>query len=121
MEFDKKRFSDLLIKARGKRSLRNFATDAGVSASYFSRLASCLVDTAPSADILKKMADVARNEVSYVELMQAAGHLGEENGVAVEKEDKDVFDLIQYWKGRAIAAEEDLHILKVKLRQLLVE
>ena len=75
--FNKDTFAELLNKAKGdNRSLNSFASDAGVSPAYISRLIRKLVETAPSPDIISKIADNSHNdEVSYNKLMQAAGHL----------------------------------------------
>ncbi|GGA32045.1 XRE family transcriptional regulator [Psychrobacillus lasiicapitis] len=72
--YDKEKFAELLIKGQGTRSLNAFAKDSGVSSAYISKLIRGLYETAPSPAIIKKIADTAR-DVSYGELMAAAGHI----------------------------------------------
>lgn len=72
--YDKGKFAELLIKSQGNRSLNSFARDSGVSSAYISKLIRGKYPTAPSPAIIKKIADAAK-EVSYGELMVAAGHI----------------------------------------------
>lgn len=72
--FDKEKFSTLLEKAKGQRGINEYGRDAGVSGAHISRLIRCLLDSPPSPQTIKKLADTAHNEVSYVDLMAAAGY-----------------------------------------------
>lgn len=49
--------------------------DAGVDPGYISRLLRGLVDNAPSAAVIKKLADAALTPVSTQEMLAAAGYL----------------------------------------------
>jgi SOS regulatory protein LexA len=76
--YDKEKFGELLKKAIGKRSMNKYAEAAGVSNAHVSRLIRGILDKAPEAETIRKLADAAHNEVSYDELMEAAGHLSTE-------------------------------------------
>ncbi len=61
--------------AKGDRSINKYGNEAGVDPGYISRLLRGLVNNAPSAAVIKKLADAARNGVSAQEMMAAAGYL----------------------------------------------
>lgn len=73
--FDKERFAALLVEAKGKRSMNEFARDADVSNAHVSRLIRGLLAIPPEPKTIRKLASVAHNEVTYQTLMEAAGHL----------------------------------------------
>lgn len=77
MIFDKKRFSELLNKAKGDRSINNFGRISQVDPGYISRLLRCQNDTPPSAAIISKLGSKAHNNVSDIDLMVAAGYIDE--------------------------------------------
>ncbi len=72
--FDKEKFAELLDRAKGKRSGNVFAKECGIAAAHISRLLRGLVETAPTPPTIRKFADHAHNDVTYEELMNAAGH-----------------------------------------------
>lgn len=74
-EFNKEKFAELLKKAQGNRTMNEFARQAGVSNSYISNLMRCKKENAPEGKTIKKIADAAHNEVTYAELLEAAGLL----------------------------------------------
>jgi SOS regulatory protein LexA len=76
--FNKEKFGALLKLAIGNRSMNKYAEAAGVSNAHVSRLMRGLLDKAPEAETIKKLADAAHNEVSYDALMEAAGHFSTE-------------------------------------------
>ncbi len=79
MGYDKKRFAELLEIAKGNnRSINKYGMDSNVDPGYISRLLRCLVDTPPSANVIKKLAEKAYNGVTINNLMAAAGYLEEE-------------------------------------------
>ncbi|HBQ25497.1 MAG TPA: hypothetical protein DD791_03800 [Syntrophomonas sp.] len=61
--------------AKGDRSINRFGNDAGVDPGYISRLLRGLVNNAPGAMVIKKLADVAWNGVSIHDLLTAAGYI----------------------------------------------
>lgn len=71
--FDKKRFSQLLIKAMGNRNMSEYAHHAKISLTYLSELIRELRDNPPQPPTIKKLADRAHGNVTYKELMEAAG------------------------------------------------
>lgn len=79
MNFDKKKFSELLEKAKGDRSINNFGRIAQVDPGYISRLLRGQNDAPPSAAVISKLSSKAHNNITDVDLMIAAGYL-EENG-----------------------------------------
>jgi hypothetical protein len=72
--FNKELFAELLNKAKGDRSINNYALKSGVTAAHISRLLRSLLDTPPMPDTIKKLSDHAHNDVHYNDLMSAAGH-----------------------------------------------
>jgi hypothetical protein len=61
--------------AKGDRSINKYGNESQVDPGYISRLLRGLVDNAPSAAIIKKLADAAWNGVSVHELLSSAGYL----------------------------------------------
>jgi transcriptional regulator with XRE-family HTH domain len=76
-KFDKEKFAFLLNKARGNRSINQYALHSGVTAAHISRLSRGLLDSPPTPQTIKKLAEHAHNNVTYEELMAAAGYLQE--------------------------------------------
>ena len=73
--FDLVTFAILLEKAKGDRSINQYANTIDVSAAHISRLLRKLVKSPPAPDTINKMAGGACNGVTYSELMLAAGHI----------------------------------------------
>jgi Helix-turn-helix. len=73
--FDKDKFSELLINARGDRNNKQYAEDSGVSRAYVSGYINKSIDNPPTPDVIKRLANSAQNKVTYEELMKAAGHI----------------------------------------------
>ncbi len=95
--FNKEKFAELLEKAKGKRSINNYALKSGVTSAHISRLLRGLLDTPPMPDTIKKLSDHAHNEVRYNDLMVAAGHFDpevSENEKALSEEAADIIKMI---------------------------
>jgi hypothetical protein len=75
MSFNKQRFSELLAMAKGSRSINKYGRDTKVDPGYISRLLRCLIDKAPSADVILRLTEKSYNGVTAQELMKAAGYL----------------------------------------------
>lgn len=75
MKFNKEIFAKQLEQARGDRSINKYADECGISAAHISRLLRQMINTPPSPDTIKKLADKAYNGITYYQLMQSAGHL----------------------------------------------
>lgn len=73
--FDREKFSDLLIKAKGNRNTSSFAKDSGVSKNQISLWLRQKSDFTPKEESLKKIAITAQNGVTYEELLDACGYL----------------------------------------------
>lgn len=77
--FDTVSFATLLEKAKGDRSINEYANKIDVSAAHISRLLRKLVKSPPAPDTLNKLAGGAYNGVTYSELMLAAGHIDDKS------------------------------------------
>ena len=77
VNFDLVTFAILLEKAKGDRSINQYANTVGISAAHISRLLRRLVSTPPAPETINKFASGAYNGVTYSELMLAAGHIDE--------------------------------------------
>lgn len=73
--FNKEEFASLLDKAKGNRSINQYAKETDVSAAHISRFLRQLIDAAPNPETISKFADKAYNDVSYRDMMSAAGHI----------------------------------------------
>jgi len=96
--FDLVTFAILLEKAKGDRSINQYANSVDVSAAHISRLLRKLVNSPPSPDTINKLSGGASNGVTYSELMFAAGHIDDktekiftENKRALIKENEKKF------------------------------
>jgi len=77
-KFNTVTFALLLEKAKGDRSITQYANKIDVSAAHISRLLRKLVKSPPAPDTINKFASDAYNGVTYSELMLAAGHINNE-------------------------------------------
>ncbi len=73
--FNKAEFAQLLERAKGDRSINQYATDTDVSAAHISRFLREMIVTPPAPETLSKLASKAYNEVTYRDFMVAAGHI----------------------------------------------
>lgn len=73
--FNKESFALLLEKAKGDRSINQYANETGVSAAHISRFLRQLIDTPPTPETISKLASSAYNDVTYRDFMVAAGHI----------------------------------------------
>lgn len=74
-QFNKEEFAVLLDRAKGDRSINNFANETGVSAAHISRFLRQMIASPPTPETISKFAAKAHNEITYQDLMVAAGHL----------------------------------------------
>lgn len=88
MIFNKKRFSELLSRAKGDRSINNFGRISQVDPGYISRLLRCQIDTPPSAAIISKLGSKAHNNVTDIDFMIAAGYI-DESSESIQKDTVD--------------------------------
>jgi transcriptional regulator with XRE-family HTH domain len=90
-QFNKEEFANLLERAKGERSINQFANETGVSAAHISRFLRQMIASPPTPETISKFAAKAHNEVTYQDMMVAAGHLArnevdENREVVVERE-----------------------------------
>lgn len=72
--FNRQQLSDLLVLAQGVRTRTQFAKDCGISLPHLSNCINGRITTPPIPSTLKKIADCAANQVSFAELLDAAGY-----------------------------------------------
>ena len=75
--FNQLQFSILLKKAIGSRMQKDFAETIGITPAHLSRILNHKFNTPPSVDTLKKIAANAENNVTYRELMEVCGYVGD--------------------------------------------
>lgn len=130
MIFDKERFSKLLSKAKGKRSINNFGRISQVDPGYISRLLRCQINTPPSAAIISKLGSKAHNNVSDIELMIAAGYIDEgsepiqkdivDEGNSLSKESLEIERKRKYLIDKIMhASDKDLPDLAIIVNRVL--
>lgn len=71
--WNKKIFSTLLERAKGDRSLRQFAFDSDISYVQMRKLVYMTQENPPRPKLIKKIANAAWNEVDLEDLLYAAG------------------------------------------------
>lgn len=72
--FNRQQLSDLLVLAQGVRTRTQFAKDCGISLPHLSNCINGRITTPPIPSTLKKIADCAANQVTFAELLDAAGY-----------------------------------------------
>lgn len=73
-EYNKEAFTELLNKAKGKRSQTEFAKDCDVSVAYMCKFLNQKFEHSPNPSTIKKIAACADNGVTLVELLDLAGY-----------------------------------------------
>lgn len=111
----------LIKKAQGNRSLNQFALHCNISSAHLSRVYNGKFVNPPSPDFLKSIATKAYNEVTYEDLMQAAGYLDEDYKI-INNEfpeniiplniDGDFIELYEEYKKSDLSKEEFKEIMK---------
>lgn len=79
--FNKKLFSELLLRIKGTRTLTKFAEETCTSIAHLSRMINEKLDSAPSPETLKKLLSKNQGDVTYEELMIAAGYINEKTAL----------------------------------------
>ncbi len=77
--FNKKIFAMLIDKARGERSVRRFAQEAGISYLQLRKLLMCEQENAPGIKLITKLAENSENGVDFEDYIYAAGKLEADN------------------------------------------
>ncbi|MDO4170577.1 MAG: hypothetical protein Q4D45_11850 [Lachnospiraceae bacterium] len=73
-EFNKEKFQNLLNLAKGSRSQKDFARDANLSLAYVCKHLNGTLDVPPVPKTLFKIAHAAQNDITYEDLLDAAGY-----------------------------------------------
>lgn len=84
-DFNKRVFSFLLERAKGKRSWRRFAMDSDVSYVQMRKLALLGQENPPRKRLLEKIASSSENGVELSDLMFAAGYTHVEPEIAEDR------------------------------------
>lgn len=82
--FDQDLFAELLKKALGPHSAYRYAKEVSVSRGHISLLLGKKTNTPPTPETISKLASKAYNNITYDDLMMAAGH------IAGHKDSKDI-------------------------------
>jgi HTH-type transcriptional regulator, competence development regulator len=89
--------TDLIKQAQGDRSLNEFAKQCGIDSGNLSKIINKKNKHAPKPETLNKIATHAQNDVTYEQLLDAAGHIKIETTtvpiqtpVLTEKDEKDI-------------------------------
>ncbi len=106
MSFNKQKFAVLLEKAKGNRSINQYALQCGVSSAHISRLMRQLLDTPPNPETIKLFASKAHNEVTYNNLMVAAGYIEEDN--SVNEDPKTIGENLKKYREKANFSEDEV-------------
>lgn len=77
--FNKETFANLLDRAKGDRSINQYANETDVSAAHISRFLRQMIESPPTPETISKFSKYAANSVTYRDLMIAAGHIDEES------------------------------------------
>ena len=85
----------LLEKARGERSLRQFAAECDISYVQMRKLVLCAQENPPRPKLIKKISEHSTECVTFDDLMFAAGHVTAERIVRPHSED----DVVRKIKG----------------------
>lgn len=72
--FNKSSFAQLLLLAKGDRSINNYGNQCDISPAHISRLLRELVNARPLPATLKKLSDFSYNNITYKLLMDCTGY-----------------------------------------------
>lgn len=76
--FNSTAFAELLNRAKGTRSINEYANQCGISAAHISRHLRELIDVSPSPTTIQKLTSVAHHGVTYAEMMKVCGYIAED-------------------------------------------
>lgn len=76
--FNPKLLSELLLKAKGSRSLNKFAKQCGISNGNLSKIKNCKTSRPPQAETLQKIAMHSEGNVSYEQLLNVCNYIGDD-------------------------------------------
>lgn len=73
--FNKELFAELLERAKGDRSINQYAIETEVSAAHISRFLRQMIEAPPTPETISKFAGKAQGAVTYRDMMIAAGYI----------------------------------------------
>ncbi|MFZ3577530.1 hypothetical protein [Virgibacillus sp. DJP39] len=112
-QFNKEEFATLLDRAKGDRSINQFANETDVSAAHISRFLRQMIASAPTPETISKFAAKSQNEVTYQDLMIAAGHIG-------RRDDTDENDKSRMERDSPMNLRYQMEELKKKFIQVIL-
>lgn len=120
--FNKADFAALLDKAKGDRSINQYAGETGVSAAHISRFLREMIEAPPTPETISKLAAKAYNEVTYQDLMIAAGHLSRQydNNTIDYKEDSIAHEKPSITKDSPMNYRNKIEAIKNRFKQILL-
>lgn len=77
--FNKKIFAMLIDKAKGERSVRRFAQEAGISYLQLRKLLMCEQENPPRLKLITKLAENSENGVELEDYLYAAGKVEDDD------------------------------------------
>ncbi len=73
--FQKEKFRTCLLQARGQRTNETFSKESGVSRAYISAYLNLKRNEPPTPEIIRRLAKASQNNITYENLMIAAGFI----------------------------------------------
>jgi SOS-response transcriptional repressor LexA len=108
--FNEKLFSNLLVKAKGSKTLTKYAADAGIDPGYLSQFINMKRKNPPSEQVLFSLAAGADNNVTFEEFLYACGFSKESNESILKEMSKfqyaKLHALINYYKKEYKTTDE---------------
>jgi transcriptional regulator with XRE-family HTH domain len=114
------KFAKLLEKAKGNRTLRQFAEDTGVSRTYLNNYINMKYDTPPGIEQLQKIATSCRNGVTYEDLLIACKYIPDKKFIP-QNIDLIKGDLSYKELSVAIAKKIDMRLISTLTGEMIEE
>lgn len=120
--FNKESFALLLERSKGDRSINQYANETGVSAAHISRFLRQMIDAPPTPETISKLAAKAYNEVTYQDLMVAAGHLAEQYDTNIMEvhEGSANYEKVSITKDSPINYRIEIEYLRKRFTQIIL-
>lgn len=111
--FNKAEFAMLLEKAKGDRSINQYASDTEVSAAHISRFLRELIDAPPAPETISKLASKAYNDITYQDMMIAAGHLA-------RRDDSNEHETIEVREDSPTNFRNQMELIEKRFMQIIL-
>lgn len=107
--FQKEKFQTCLLQARGKRTNETFSKESGVSRAYISAYLNLKRNEPPTPEIIRRLAKASQNNVTYENLMIAAGFIDENHNLdSLNVDEKSTENSLNSKKNNLLADIETL-------------